>query len=105
MAALIPDSVEGTSPSHDLKDYIGDYKHPAYGTINISLSDSGLVFKRKPFISVLKHYHYDVFRTNKVLQDRRMQFHYDFDGNIEKLTMRMEVRLPPVEFQKVESKK
>lgn len=94
--------IEGTSPTHELKAYVGDYNHPAYGTIHISLSDSGLVASRKPFETFLEHYHYDVFKaTQKELTGRRMQFHYNLNGKIEKLTMRMEWAVPAIEFKKV----
>jgi hypothetical protein len=55
--------VAGTSPSHSLKDYAGEYEHPAYGTMRISLKDSSLQFDFHKMHLPLNHYHYDRFDT------------------------------------------
>jgi CubicO group peptidase (beta-lactamase class C family) len=55
--------VMGTSPSHPLEDYYGDYENPAYGTINISKTDSGMQFKLHGIVLPLHHFHYDRFDT------------------------------------------
>ena len=34
--------IEGTNPSHALKDYTGVYEHPGYGEIKIELKDGVL---------------------------------------------------------------
>ncbi|MDH4198725.1 MAG: serine hydrolase, partial [Candidatus Aminicenantes bacterium] len=36
------DRVPDTQPSHPLKDYAGEYEHPAYGVLKIELKDGGL---------------------------------------------------------------
>ena len=38
------DQVKNTSPSHPLTDYVGDYEHPAYGLLRITLKDGQLQF-------------------------------------------------------------
>ena len=55
--------VAHTSPSHPLEDYAGDYEHPAYGILKISLKDSALMFNFHKIILPLNHYHYDRFDT------------------------------------------
>jgi len=55
--------IPSTSPSHALTDYVGEYEHPAYGTLRISLKDSGLQFDFHKIVLPLRHYHYDRFDT------------------------------------------
>jgi len=57
------DRITGTNPSHNLKDYIGEYENPAYGIINITLPDTALMFDFHNMKLPLKHYHYDRFDT------------------------------------------
>jgi hypothetical protein len=55
--------IAGTKPSHPLTDYVGQYHHPAYGIIHITLADSTLQFDFHNMKLPLKHYHYDRFDT------------------------------------------
>jgi CubicO group peptidase (beta-lactamase class C family) len=55
--------VANTSPSHPLADLAGEYEHPAYGTIRITLKDTALQFDFHKIILPLRHYHYDRFDT------------------------------------------
>ena len=57
------DRITGTKPSHNIKDYIGEYENPAYGIINITLPDTSLMFDFHNMKLPLKHYHYDRFDT------------------------------------------
>jgi hypothetical protein len=52
-----------TIPSHSLVDYIGEYEHPAYGVLKISMKDSALLFDFHKIVLPLNHYHYDRFDT------------------------------------------
>jgi CubicO group peptidase (beta-lactamase class C family) len=51
------------SPSHPLTDYVGEYEHPAYGTLQISLNGNELRFDFHKIVLPLNHYHYDRFDT------------------------------------------
>ena len=55
--------VPHTVPSHPLADYSGEYEHPAYGILNISMNDSSLQFDFHKIVLPLKHYHFDRFDT------------------------------------------
>jgi CubicO group peptidase (beta-lactamase class C family) len=57
------DQVKDTRPSHALADYVGDYEHPAYGIVRISLKDNQLQFEFHRFKFPMTHYHYDRFDT------------------------------------------
>ena len=57
------DRVANTKPSHPLADYAGQYEHPAYGVVTISLKDTSLQFDFHHIQLPLHHYHYDRFDT------------------------------------------
>jgi hypothetical protein len=48
-------------PSHELKDYVGEYEHPGYGVLRVELGDNGLKVSNRALSSPLKHLYYDVF--------------------------------------------
>jgi CubicO group peptidase (beta-lactamase class C family) len=50
-----------TRPSLELAAYAGNYLHPAYGTVHVSLGPGGLVWEWHDFREVLQHFHYDTF--------------------------------------------
>lgn len=51
----------GTRPSCELSAYAGDYKHPAYGTVRVSVGPTGLVWQWNDFRAALEHFHHDAF--------------------------------------------
>lgn len=57
--------VKGTTPSHKLSDYEGDYYHPGYGTITISAMNDSLKVNIGKHTSTMIHYHYDYFKFGK----------------------------------------
>jgi hypothetical protein len=57
------DRVPDTKPSHPLKDYAGDYEHPAYGVLKIGMKDNQLQFDFHKLLWPLSHFHYDRFET------------------------------------------
>src|SRR3989441_6456574 len=61
--------VPDTKPSHPLADYVGDYEHPAYGTLQIGLRDNQLQFDFHKIKLPLAHFHYDRFDTPDDEQD------------------------------------
>jgi len=110
-----PDTTKilGTSPSHQLVSYIGKYNNPTYGTIEIGLTNSGLLADRKPFKFYLNHYHYDIFEIDIVpqpfdlmdndLNGRKVLFHTNLNGQINKLTMSFPYSgKNPIEFIKTD---
>jgi CubicO group peptidase (beta-lactamase class C family) len=55
--------VPNTHPSHSLRDYTGDYEHPAYGRLKIGLTGDQLQFAFHKLKFPLTHFHYDRFDT------------------------------------------
>lgn len=91
-----PQPVAGTQPSHPLKDYAGQYEHPAYGKIDIQLRDGELQLKANAFEFPLRHWHYDVFQGHikEFGQDILFTFHFNKDGLVEKLGAPLEPSMP-----------
>ncbi len=58
-----PNRKLNTQPSHHLKDYVGQFTHPAYGELTVSLIGEQLRFDLHGLQAPLKHYHYDVFEA------------------------------------------
>lgn len=56
--------VKGTSPSHALEKYTGDYNSEMYGDVKIGVKNGKLTAQFGPnFVGELEHWHYDVFRV------------------------------------------
>jgi len=49
-------------PTHALKDYTGQFEHPAYQTLTITEEGEQLRFDLHGLTGALKHYHYDIFQ-------------------------------------------
>ncbi len=93
--------VQGTSPSKDLSDYVGLYTHPGYGDIRIVMGDTTLRVQYNGLDLALGHYHYDVFQfRGEQLGKMKMQFFLDMNGEIEKLDIRLQLGVDPIEFYK-----
>jgi CubicO group peptidase (beta-lactamase class C family) len=96
----------GTTPSHPLADYAGDYRHPGYGRITIAQERDGLHWASRGMFAPLAHRHYDTFELpevpDRILPDRMtVSFTTDRDGNIASLAMPFEPMVEPIVFARV----
>src|SRR5436853_1547930 len=84
--------VPDTKPSHALADYVGEYEHPAYGTLKIGIKASSLQFDFHKIILPLAHFHYDRFDTPNDEQDGKwsVDFSTNPQGDIDKATMSLD---------------
>jgi CubicO group peptidase (beta-lactamase class C family) len=57
------DHIEGTSPTHALRDYTGVYTNKAYGDFTVDYKKDSLYFNFRNTILPLTHYHYNRFDT------------------------------------------
>lgn len=97
-------------PSHPLEDYVGEYVHPAYGTIQIEVKEGQLLLRRgggdandeQPGMPLV-HRHYDTWNLTIEMLGTSMpiSFRFDIDGVIESLIARLEPEVKPIEFEKV----
>ena len=84
--------VPDTKPSHALTDYVGEYDHPAYGTLKIGMKDNQLQFDFHKIKLPLTHFHYDRFDTADDEQDGKwsVSFSINPQGDIDKATMSLD---------------
>ncbi len=94
----------GTQPGHALSEYVGQYVHPAYGTVTIGLVGGTLQLNFHGANAPLPHYHYDVFKTPAIelnpLEKTPVRFTTSFEGDVASLEIPMESTVPPIVFQR-----
>jgi CubicO group peptidase (beta-lactamase class C family) len=103
--------VQGTRPSHPLRDYTGMYAHRGYGELHISQTSEELILRRYDVVLPLEHWHYDAWvakqvnlfsphRPNPFDRSSRMVFTTSPDGEIDALSIRLEPAVGPIRFEK-----
>ena len=94
--------IKGTHPSHPLKDYAGEYEHPAYGVFALTNSGDSLAGQFNSFDFKLEHFHYDVFKTkdNEDYGSRKVSFLSNKKGDINKLSASLEPAVDDIVFTK-----
>ena len=80
--------VPDTKPSHPLADFVGEYDHPAYGTLKISMKDNQLQFDFHKIVMPLAHFHYDRFDSLDDEENGKWSFNFSTNpqGDIDKAT-------------------
>ena len=94
---------KNTSPSHAITEYVGTYKHPAYGEMSLKAIDNkiGLTFRGETMM--LSHYHYDIYKVDddeSVLNDLKLNFISSDDGDIDKIAIRLQQGVEKIIFEK-----
>ena len=97
--------VAGASPARPLSDYAGEYEHPGYGTIAITLNEGVLEPSLGTMNLRLAHRHYETFDLEwHELADQPLVFPLTFlsdtDGDVNALTVQFESQLEPLRFGK-----
>lgn len=100
---------EGTSPSHALADYAGNYEHPGYGVVWVELVGNELKLTFNRMTSPLKHFHYDVFEVPEDPLDRfqrmKVTFITNVKGEIGSLSIPVEPNVKEIVFTRLPEKK
>jgi CubicO group peptidase (beta-lactamase class C family) len=68
--------VTGTTPSHPLDDYLGEFAHPAYGVVTVARGDTGLTFAFHSIKMPLTRFHYDRFDTPDDEEDGKFSLNF-----------------------------
>ena len=102
------ESKPNTHPSHDLKDYVGQYENPGYGTLNV-LQDADTLRARLNNLSFpLKHAYYDIFESppdsTGAIEIGKLRFLTDMDGTINGISAPLEPDAPEIVFTRVVEK-
>jgi len=100
------EEVSETTPSHPIKDYVGKFEHPAYGTIEITNSGDELNIHFHSFDMKLIHFKYDVFETkDERFPPIKLTFLTNTNGDIDKLSSKLQDGVKDIEFKRVLDKK
>jgi CubicO group peptidase (beta-lactamase class C family) len=101
----------GTSPSHPMAEYSGQYENPGYGKAEIQVSGSGLRISVSGFTIPLEHFHYDIFAAPASLSGseaqfsgRRITFSYNKKGEIDRVAVPLEPAVDDIVFTRVADK-
>jgi CubicO group peptidase (beta-lactamase class C family) len=96
--------VAKTKPAHDLEAYAGDYNHPGYGDLRVTLENGKLSFTYNGITTPLEHWHYETFNGLKsadpTFEDFKLLFRSDADGRVSALEAQMEPALEAIVFKK-----
>jgi CubicO group peptidase (beta-lactamase class C family) len=84
--------VADTKPSHPLEDYVGEYDHPAYGALRISMKDNALRFDFHKIGLPLTHFHYDRFDSADDEEEGKWSINFATNpqGDIDKVTVSLD---------------
>jgi len=95
----------GTSPSHPLAAYAGEYEHPGYGRLTVGLNGEALELSYEAFRVPLTHFHYDVFTIedegNIVPLSGRVTFLMNQKGDVDRIAVPFEPNVPDIVFRRV----
>jgi CubicO group peptidase (beta-lactamase class C family) len=84
--------VANTKPSHSLEDYAGEFEHPAYGVLYVTLKDTALQMDFHHIVLPLHRFHYDRFDTPNDEEYGLWSLNYSTNpqGDIDKLTISLD---------------
>ena len=88
-------------PTHPLKDYTGQFEHPAYQTLTIIQEGEQLKFDLHGLTGALKHYHYDIFQGAEgaaTLEGTKVTFLVSKTGEIESVAIALEPSVKEIIF-------
>jgi CubicO group peptidase (beta-lactamase class C family) len=94
---------EGHPPAHALEEYTGEYQHPGYGTICLSLQEGKMQAVMNEIVFRVEPYHYEIFEFHYDLLDLHIKgsFTTDEKGNINHLALPLEPSVKEIVFERV----
>lgn len=97
----------GTKPSLPLKVCVGEYFHPGYGKVRISMTKEQLNLKYKIFTYKMEHYQDDVFQVTLLRRGIRrnsgkmkVSFHVDKKGTVKSIAIPFEEAVGDIVFKR-----
>lgn len=92
----------GTHPSHDLKEYAGEFENSGYGIVRIDLEKDEFKLTFNRMTSPLKHFHYDVFEVPEnpldPLEKTKVMFITNLKGDLDSLSIALEPNVKDIAF-------
>ncbi len=91
--------VAGTHPARNLEEYVGEYRHPAYGTLKVDTSVGKLSVTFHGYSSPLEHWHYETFSViESDLAGIRLTFQTNARGEIVSVSAPLESAVKDIAF-------
>jgi hypothetical protein len=94
----------GTAPAHKLDEYAGDYGHPGYGGLKVTLGAGKLGFVYNGIATPLAHWHYETFSGLKAedpaFEDMKLTFRTDVTGHVVGVAVPFEASVDDIYFSK-----
>jgi hypothetical protein len=95
---------DGTRPSHELREYAGEYENAAYGVARIGLDGDALTLSFNGYALPLKHYHYDYFEVGdtprEMLKEVKLQFATTLKGDVGSFSIPLETGVKDIVFSR-----
>jgi CubicO group peptidase (beta-lactamase class C family) len=88
-------------PTHQLKEYTGEFVHPAYQTLTVTQEGERLKFDLHGLTGGLKHYHYDIFQGVEGaagLEGTKVTFLINRAGEIDRVSIPLEPNVKEIIF-------
>jgi len=96
--------VQGTQPAHKLEEYAGDYEHPGYGLLKVTMQEGKLEATFNGIHTPLEHWHYETFNGLKAadptFENMRYTFQTDADGYVARIAVPFEAAVKEIVFTK-----
>lgn len=97
---------KNTRPAHELAAYVGDYDHPAYGVMSVTMQGSELHWTWRGMFANLIHRHFETFELpappDRLLPDRlAITFLTDRNGDIVSLSAPLEPAVKDIVFARL----
>src|SRR5205085_2829425 len=96
--------VQGTQPAHKLEEYTGDYEHPGYGSLKVTLQEGKLEATFNGIHTPLEHWHYETFNGMKAadstFEDMKYTFQTDVNGYVARIAVPFEAAVKEIIFTK-----
>jgi CubicO group peptidase (beta-lactamase class C family) len=94
----------GTRPSHELKEYAGEYEHPGYGLATIRVDGEKLLLTFNDTTLPLEHFHFDYFEVGdtprETLKGSRVQFFTNAKGEVGSFSIPLQSGVADIVFSR-----
>ena len=96
--------VQGTQPAHKLDTYVGDYEHPGYGSLKVTMREGKLEATFNGIQTPLEHWHYETFNglkaADSTFENMKYTFQTDADGYVARVGVPFEPAVKAIVFTK-----
>lgn len=96
----------GNGPSHTLADYTGEFEHPGYGMLSVTLKENALQGVFNDIVFPIRPYHYDIFEfvIERIEEVMKVSFLTNIKGDVDTLIVPFEPTGNEIVFKRVPSK-